>query len=274
MIYGIVYSRKDPAGTGVAAKIKEYLKPREYSLCRDSVECYCGDNYVLACFEEDVIFFDFLDERLPSVDKYIVLSRHSSSAGVKSYTVHHTGNPGNEALYGGRPRSLAVASPKTTYTLLVKLYDYARIFGRDKEYDVSYEATHHGPTEVDKPLTFIEIGSSEEEWNDSVNHEVLARTVIWLLENGELECTPVIGVGGGHYPRKHTALALSKKYCYGHIFAKYSLNALDEELLAKAVERSVPKPEIIVVEKKGTRRQHRLLIEDFASKNNLRVEYV
>ncbi len=275
MYYGIVYSVNDPAGKGVAGKLIEILGFRECSICRDAVTCYCGENYVLAGFKEDVIYFDFLDQRLPGeVTHYIVLSRHSSARKVKSYTVHHTGNPGPEAPYGGKPRSLAVASPCVTYTLLLLLRKYAVEYGRLGEYEVSYEATHHGPTEANKPLTFIEIGSTLEEWVDGINHLVLANAVMELLNKGLVKCKPVLGIGGGHYPRKHTRKAFEDGYCYGHIFAKYALQYLDKEILHQAIKRSEPAPQAIVVEKKGTRREHRVLIEGFASSHGLVVEYI
>lgn len=274
-LYGIVYSVHDPVGVGVASKIIDALDPSPCSTCINSRTCFCGEKFILAGFKEDVIYFDFLDQRLPpSVNKYVVLSRHSSARGVKSYTVHHTGNPGNEAAYGGKPRSLAVASPSVTYTLLLLLKKYAQKHGRLGMYEVSYEATHHGPTEVNKPLTFIEIGSTLSEWTDEVNHLVLAESIIEFLSIGEMKCRPVIGVGGGHYPRKHTKMALDKGYCYGHIFAKYALPYLDTHLLLKAYNRSVPIPEAIVIERKGTRKEHRELIEEFTSTNNLSIEYI
>ncbi len=276
VFYGIVYSIGDPAGRGVAEELLRLTGARECDVCRGHEKCFCGDGFLLAGFREDVIFFDFLDRRLPGeVTHYIVLSRHSSAKKVKSYTVHHTGNPGPQALYGGKPYSLAVASPRVTYTLLRNLYRFAGEQGRLGEYEVSYEATHHGPTEVDKPLSFIEIGSTLEEWVDKTNHLVLAYAVQELLEKGLAEnCNPVVGVGGGHYPRKHTRKALGEGYCYGHIFAKYALPSLTRDILGKAVERSEPRPTGFVVEKKGTRREHRSLIEEFTRENGLGIEYI
>lgn len=273
MKYGIVFSLNDPAGSGIARKLVGLTKAVKCSKCLNTDYCYCGDEFVLAGFKEDVIYFDFLDEVL-SVEQYIVLSRHSSTAGVKSYTVHHTGNPGDQALYGGKPRRLSIASPVVSYSLLRKLYSVSEKYGRLNEYEVSYEATHHGPTELNKPLCFIEIGSSEEEWVQELNHLVIAETVKDVIESQLIECIPVIGIGGGHYPRKHTKIALETNYCYGHIFAKYALEYLDKEILLQAIERSSPRPKGIIVEKKGTKRKHRDLVEDIAKNQGLFIKYV
>jgi len=273
-LIGLVYSVKDPAGKGIAVYIAETL-----GLSRTShpgaVEFFDGGDFILAGFNEDVIFFDFLDERLPAgVSEYIVLSRHSSKAGVKSYTVHHTGNYGGEALYGGRPRELGIASPRTAWRLLRLLKAHRDSYGRS-EYEVSYEATHHGPTNLSKPLVFIEIGSTISEWSDPVNHRVVGDAVMGFLQGWiREECIPAIGIGGGHYPRKHTEIALSEPICYGHIMAKYALASLSREILDMMVERSSVKPVEVVVEKKGTRQEHRAVIEEYASMKGLRLRYI
>jgi len=275
ILIGLIHSINDPAGSGIAKYIKEY-----YGLdkCSEDVKadvCYQDKNFILAGFREDVIYFDFLDDRLPSsIEYYIILSRHSSSERVKSYTVHHTGNFG-EALYGGKPSRLAIANPPVSHKLLLNLREQSIEHRRDAEYEVSYEATHHGPTEVNKPLTFIEIGSSIDEWRDIVNHEVVGLAIIVFMEKPEHECHPVIGIGGGHYPRKHTELAFNSNYCYGHIMPKYALQYLSEKMVYEMINRSKPKPSTIIVEKKGTRVEHRTLLESLRNKQVFsNLEYI
>ncbi|MEM4914937.1 MAG: D-aminoacyl-tRNA deacylase [Thermosphaera sp.] len=274
-MYGLVYSVNDPAGLGIARILKQYLSLEKGSVCRNAEECFIGSNLVLAGFKEDVIYFDFLDERMPNdVSIYIVLSRHSSEAGVKSYTVHHTGNFGYEALYGGRPRELGVSSPKTSWLLLRQLYKNREFFKR-LDYEVSYEATHHGPTSVSKPIVFIEIGSTAQEWNEILNHQVVASSIkSFLLETNAHECEPYIGVGGGHYPRKHTEIALRDKICFGHIIPKYALQYLSLEILDQMIGRSDCELRGVVVEKKGTRAEHRALVEEFGKARGLKLVYV
>lgn len=268
----IVYSKGDPAGTGSASFIVEQLKLNKCDLCKFG-ECYCGENVVVAGFDDDVLYFDFLDDRLPKlVDYYIVLSRHSSVEGVKSYTVHHTGNFG-EAKYGGKPRSLAVANPPVTHKLLALL---KRIVDEEgvEGYDVCYEATHHGPTENSKPVTFLEIGSRYEEWIKPKNHYVVGTVVLELIENPVHVCTPVIGIGGTHYSHKHTEAALTKNLCYGHIMPKYALNHLDEFSFNLMINRSSIKPVKVIVEKKSTRREHREFVAQQSLQHGVSVDYI
>jgi len=274
-MYALVYSVNDPAGKGIADWLRTYYR---LDKCRELIngaeECYEHKTFILTGFKEDTINFDFLDHRIGFVDGYIVLSRHSSAKRVKSYTVHHTGNYGPEALYGGKPESLAPAFSTASHRLLVALKRYCDEKSRCEEYEVSYEATHHGPTEVSKPLCFVEIGSSIDEWRQLQNHEVVGLAVVDLVEKGPLKTRVVIGIGGGHYPRKHTKLALQQKYTYGHIMAKYALPYLSSKTLTMMINKTNPRPEAIIVEKKGTRREHRDIIEEFAGTASIEINYV
>jgi D-aminoacyl-tRNA deacylase len=274
---GVVYSMIDPAGVGIARYLIESLGRDSLSPCRYGLQCLQGERFIIAGFREDVIYFDFLDEVMPrEVDFYVVLSRHKSEAGVKSYTTHATGNFTDETVAGGRPKELGIAHPKAMWFLLRALYRVARTKPDRSLYEISYEATHHGPTNLTKPLVFIEIGSSEEEWRDPLNHEVVGEAVLELLKTSTLDinCQPVIGIGGGHYPRKHTELALSEDVCYGHIASKHSIKYLNEAMLKQMVDKTHGGVIGIVVEKKGVRRELRDLIEEFAKSWRLWIRYV
>lgn len=263
---GLVYSVNDPAGRGVADYLVKELGLRETRACNGSTRCFAGEFVLLAGFNEDVIYLDFLDRVLPGeLHFYVVLSRHSSEAGIKSYTVHTPGNFSKQTLHGGRPRELGIAFPSVKWLLLRALDKLAADFAKKGEYEVSYEATHHGPTNLSKPIVFIEIGSTINEWTDPTNHAVLGEAVGYLLQTYPRipECTPVIGIGGGHYARKHTEISIAENVCYGHIASKHSLDHLDIELLQAMVLRTKERVKGVIVEKKSTRREHRLLIEEF-----------
>lgn len=274
---GVVYCVNDPAGRGIAEYLVRELNLHESSICKNATSCFEGEKAVLAGFTEEVVYFDYLDERLPSTtDFYLVLSRHSSESRIKSYTVHTTGNFSDTALLGGRPRELGIAYPSVKWFLLRVLNKLAVDFKRIEEYEVSYEATHHGPTNLSKPIVFIEIGSGVDEWRDPVNHALLGEAVKMLLDvyPTPLNCKPVIGIGGGHYPRRHTELALKHDVCYGHIASKHVLGYLDAEILRKMVQRTREQVLGIVVEKKGTKSTHRTLLEGFSRVEGLTLEYI
>ncbi|BES81575.1 D-aminoacyl-tRNA deacylase [Pyrodictium abyssi] len=269
----IAYSLADPAGSGAAKALAELAAWEKCSLPR-AVSCVYEPRLraYLASFREDTIYFDFLDEAAPGdTSAYIVLSRHSG--GKPTLTVHYTGNPGPEAPYGGRPRELSHTWPRLMAALLREYRRVAEEAGLLEEFGLSLEATHHGPTSLARPVVFIEIGSSENEWKRGDAHQALAQTVYNVLSRGWLDepCSTVaIGVGDTHYPAKHTRAVLEKGVCYTHIFSKHVLDSLDEELLAQAVEKSRDPVDAVLFSKVPSRVKN--LVRGFAEKRGLRVE--
>ena len=259
---GLVYSTQDPAGVGIANYISELFNCEEVKVPRSVTAVYIKDlNAILASFNEDVIYFDFLDDVL-NVDFYIVLSRHSAESGIKSLTVHHTGNPYNRASFGGNPYELSIANPPLTKLLLVKLSELRSRYGLT-EFQVVYEATHHGPSSLKKPLTFIEIGSSVNEWRLPAAHRVVGDAVIdaigEYLSTG-VKCVGCVGFGGQHYSSTFTERALSTDECYGHIIPRYAINMLKSDkpekmkyVFKQAILRNSVKIERVVVLKKLSR---------------------
>lgn len=240
----VAYSTNDVAGAGAADKLIGLLRCRDVAL--ESVPRAClgllaGREVYVAGFYEDVLYFDFL-ERTIDADYYIVISRHSAASGIRSLTVHHTGNPTPKAEYGGRPLELSVANPPLALAILRALRDVAR--ERSLEgISVTYEVTHHGPTSLSKPLTFAEIGSTQSEWSDSTLQEVLARAVYTALQSEERSCVASVGVGGGHYAQQFTERAFNYGECYGHIISRHVIKELREspDFLRFIVEQAVRK---------------------------------
>lgn len=182
-------------------------------------------------------------------DLIVVLSRHSSAKGVPAFTVHPVGNWSGEAKIGGRPRTLGVAAPLAMLGALQALVHENR-----SPLTVTYEATHHGPL-VSTPLMYAELGGSEELWGNEELLGTLARAVLSSLgkevEHGQV----ALGIGGLHYEGKFSRLALDGKYAFSHMMSKYYVGELG--MLAQAIERSRPQPEIAVIEWKSLRSEER-----------------
>jgi len=257
----VVYSVIDEAGKGIAKELLNLVKYSEAEVPK-ALKAYVVKDLdtIIACFREDVIYFDFLDEVFSKYDVnyYIVLSRHSAKSGIKSLTVHHTGNLTSSAQAGGRPYELSVSNPPVTKELLLGLVKAREEFGLG-DFEVTYEVTHHGPTGIKKPLTFIEIGSSIREWVLSNAHKALAHVVLNVITKERTNyCKAVVGVGGPHYAGTFTKRALTSDECYGHIIPRYSLRELKNnvgrlrEIIIKAVTlSSVTTKEFIVLKKVG-----------------------
>ena len=274
---GVVFSVLDPAGSGAAREFLRLLDSKPMSIPR-AIEAYYIPQLdaVLAGFKEDVLYFEFLDEVL-DVDFYVVLSRHKSEAGVKSLTTHHPGNPVREAKAGGKPLELPPSNPPLTKALLLSLVKAREELGLE-EFDVTYEVTHHGPTSLSKPITFVEIGSSLKEWSLREARLALAVAVLEALTRTLPGYEPVVGIGGNHYAGRFTQRALSSSEAYGHMVAKYALRNLQlpglvERIVELAVTRSSTPTAKLVVEKK-VRRVWRDAVKRVAERLGVAVEFI
>jgi len=177
---------------------------------------------------------DHLDRDLESsyderVDLVVYLSKHRSESGRPSLTVHPIGNPG-AAEFGGQPGTLVPSAAPWMTAALRGLRQTAR----GLPYEVTFEATHHGPY-LTSPTFFIEQGSTEREWEDREASRAIARVLIDLRP---LDAPVAVGIGGGHYMPRHTDLALRKKIAFGHLLATYALEEGAPSVLEQAVERT------------------------------------
>ncbi|MDD1705473.1 MAG: D-tyrosyl-tRNA(Tyr) deacylase, partial [Methanoregulaceae archaeon] len=173
-------------------------------------------------------FQDHTDREL-GADLIIFLSRHSSEKPLPVLTVHVTGNLGPADL-GGIAGSLAVASPPWMRAVLCNLNRNA-----PEGYRATYEVTHHGPTELSTPSFFVEIGSTEEEWTDVRAGRAVALSV---LEAKPADTINVLGIGGTHYARRETEIALRSRAAFGHIVHSRFASSLSPALLAALVRKS------------------------------------
>ena len=272
----LAFSVRDPAGSGAAEALVS-MAGGERVECPGAVVCYeLAGGVRLGGYDEDTPFMEFLGSTPdPGAGAVVVLSRHSSESGARALTVHHTGNP-TARVFGGEPGRLALSYPALSRALLGAYRDEAEARGLLGSYDLKLEATHHGPTGVPKPVVFIEIGSTPEEWRDQKAREAMAAAVLRVIERGVGECPAAAGFGGGHYPVKFTRIHLEGDYCMGHILAKYAFReGVSEDVIIQAMERTHPAPaEVALVEKKSLRSQERRWLEEVLSKAGYRVEYV
>lgn len=183
---------------------------------------------------EPLIFQDSLDKRLAAIgypaSVMIFASKHRSKDMRAILTVHSTGNV-SEARFGGIPKMLSYAAPQAVRSLLRSL----KMLTENEEYEVTLECTHHGPSDLEIPSVFIEIGSSETQWIDDVAGRIVAESLLLLKDSD----SPVaVGFGGTHYAPRQTALILSTDVTFGHIFPTHALDELDEAIVRQAFVRS------------------------------------
>lgn len=163
------------------------------------------------------------------IELVVYLSKHRSESGRPSLTVHPIGNPG-PAEFGGQPGTLVPSAPAWMTAALRGL----RREARGQRYEVTFEATHHGPY-LTVPTFFIEQGSTEREWDDAAAARTIGRV---LLDIAPIEDPVAIGLGGGHYVPRHTDLALTKRIAFGHLLPSYALQASALDRINQAAERT------------------------------------
>ena len=189
------------------------------------------DNDVLVTIDRMHVHAENIDDTAEKfgvkVDEMVVLSRHSSSSGKPTLTVHPIGNYRSNDM-GGRAETLVHPTPHLMSGTLRKIAE----LNRDPVYSVSFEVTHHGPY-VDVPTMYIEIGSDENHWGD-VN---AASTLVDSLISAKEEDYPVvIGVGGGHYAPRFTDLILSMKADMGHMVPNYQIQESSDDDVSRMIK--------------------------------------
>jgi len=162
------------------------------------------------------------------LDFLVFVSRHAGETG-RLLTAHFTGNFG-PAKYGGQPGSFARAAPGAQKTVIAALDHHA-----PEGYDVGIECTHHGPTAPSIPSLFVELGSSETEWNDPEGARAVADAVLDLdgvsADHQPVDDEPprhVVGFGGGHYTPRCTRLVVDSEWAVGHIGSEWQLEAMGD----------------------------------------------
>jgi len=171
---------------------------------------------------------DFEKRNNTKINNIIFLSRHKAASGKPSLTVHPIGNWG-KAEYGGEEGKITPTSPKIMTSLLREIKK-----NQLEGFDVCFEATHHGPL-LNTPTIFLEIGSTENEWENELPAQSLIKS---LLEVKYIDGKNVVGVGGGHYTPRFTEAALTHKVNFGHMVANYGVPFVNTKVLRNAMEAS------------------------------------
>jgi len=272
--YLLVYSKVDPAGLNIKNQILNLNGT--FKQLRDELWYSEELNALLGGFPEDILYINYLD-KLFNVETYIFLSRHSSEKAVKSLTAHHTGNVTFSVSHGARARELSYTNPRLLKTIMLSLKRYAEELNISNEYEVTLEVTHHGPTELKRPIIFVEIGSRIDDWENPKAGECIGRAVLEALSSKSMlssEWVTALGFGGGHYARKHTKLELESNICYSHIFSKYMIGHVDEEIVQQAVKKTLEGCGLAILEKKSIKASDRRRLVEILQRLQLEVKYI
>ena len=208
----------------------------------------------LYLINEDLIFSENIDKKI-NADIFIFASKHRSKENTPSFAVHPIGN-WDKADFGGEERKLCSSSAVLLKNLFIELNENGKNLG----FELTMEATHHGPY-LEKPAVFVEIGSTEKEWSNKENGQIIARTIINALTNKNKNYEITIGIGGPHYCSNFNKVILRTDIAFSHICPKYHLSKLNEELIKQSIQKTVEKVNFIVLDWKGLGTEKQRIVE-------------
>ena len=243
----LVESLKDPASRTMAdTLVRDHgFQSTGVNLLGEPV--YQNGPLLLARFDQEIVRPPPLDEYF-NPRAYIFLSKHSAESGIPALTAHTTGNFSPDSNHGGRGRELSRVDPSL-------LKNYAIALGRRlnsvPNYQVTIEATHHGPTSLMKPVLFVEIGASEKNWNDSEAASVVADALLESLEERRTWEKAAFGFGGTHYPDKFNRFLRESDTALSFIAPKYALEHVDEAMLGQMLQKTTIPVRYAAVDWKG-----------------------
>ncbi|MCA9819344.1 MAG: D-aminoacyl-tRNA deacylase [Nitrosarchaeum sp.] len=221
----LVAYRDDPAGYNMAKFLSE-------KMTKDG-PIFHGSNYDLTVIPTPAISADWLEDNY-SYDGFVFLSKHAAESGVLALTCHSTGNFA-EAKFGGNPRQVAIPHPNLQKKYMQTLWQNRDNFS---DFEITIEATHHGPTALKKPTIFIEIGTTEKQWTDVSLCNSVANIVHNVMTSNTKSYPMAICFGGTHYPHKFTDELIRGKYSLGTVIPKHALEYLDNELFEHILQQN------------------------------------
>ena len=229
MKFAIVSSKQDKAGMNITSFLPDLI-PIHYVDCK-------------------IVHAENIDKKdeIEDADFIIFTSKHVGKK-PKMLSLHAPGN-WKQADYGGKEGKIC----KTSAFVLKYLFQEINKNAQEQKlegYEVTMEVTHHGPL-IEKPCCFIELGSSEAQWNEKEPAKVLAKTILSLQDYKEnKEWIPCIAIGGPHYCPNFNKIQLNSKYAISHIIPEYSL-PLTESMLKEAEQKTTEQIKQVILDWKG-----------------------
>ncbi|KAG6469696.1 hypothetical protein ZIOFF_070626 [Zingiber officinale] len=241
MVTLVVATTADPASVGPASAFLAMPGWNPGPSIAAGMDSFSNGSVRLLKHESSIIAEDDLDRRWEeatgeTVDEVIFLSRHTAVSNRPALTVHPIGVPhiceGEHLPQGGRPGWAGLPNPRIGPWLRL-MKKIAEANGLIPEFEITLEATHHGPL-VSTPTMFLEIGSTEEYWGRQDAAQAIA-LVLWeglglqggasignwgRNNNGD---KVLLGIGGGHYVPRHMDIVWKYGVWVGHLLSTYSL---------------------------------------------------
>jgi D-aminoacyl-tRNA deacylase len=237
MRFAIAYSKLDKAGVNIVEQLKKISFLPQIPIIELKKETIYSDDLSENKFPE-----------LRNVDFLVFASRHASKEERKTFSLHAPGNWRN-ADFGGKSGKICNTSAFILKYLFQQLNKNAQEQNLEG-YEVTLEATHHGPL-IEIPCCFIELGSSELQWKDEKAAQVVAKAILSLQDYKiQPSWIPCIGIGGPHYCSNFNKIQLNNQYAISHIIPEYAL-PLTETMLKQAEQKTTEQIKQVILDWKG-----------------------
>ncbi len=268
----VIVSKKDIAGMNIKQALLDLFEFKKANETFEGNPVYEFNNVRLYTAEKESIFCENIDKEI-NADIFIFATKHQSKSGIKTFSCH---SPGNwcAAEAGGTDREICMAPAALLKEAFIELNSSSKEFAEQNNYDIVMECTHHGPR-LEKPVIFVEIGSTEKEWRDKEAANVIAKTIVNLTAKTIGIYAAAFGIGGQHTCSNFKKIQLETNIAVAHVCPKYALQDLDEEMLKQAINKTQPKSEIIILDWKGLgseKERIKKLIEEIAVGSGIEVK--
>jgi len=236
MRFAIIYGKDDPAGNNIIQQLKSISFAPQIPIIKTK-------KHPIYLEQSDI---NKLPE-LKNIDFIIFASTHKSEKNELSLSIHAPGNF-RGADFGGKPGKISNTSAFILKYLFQQLNKNSKQI--KEQYNITLECTHHGPS-IDLPCAFIEIGSTEKQYQDKEAGTIIARTILSLQDYKPNEnWIPTIGIGGPHYCPNFNKIQLNSKYAISHIIPQYSL-PLTQSMLEQTEQKTKEQIKEIIIDWKG-----------------------
>ncbi|MBD3254844.1 MAG: hypothetical protein GF383_07110 [Candidatus Lokiarchaeota archaeon] len=212
----------------------------------------------LGLTNERLIFLNDLklDKSDINPDFLIFASRHRSKTAKPAFLTHTTGIWSGDTKFGGRSQEVSYSNALMIKAAFLSLLEQKSI-RNVKGYSVDLEVSHHGPTNLEKPIIFMELGSAPEQWDDTeagiIVADAMTETIVKyeeLKENRDQKLA--IGFGGTHYAPQFQKILKETNIAVSHICPKYYIQNLDKSFIEQIIQKNENKIDYFIIDWKGT----------------------
>ena len=253
----LITSSRDEASTTIARALIKNHGFQSTKVIFNDEPVFQLDRVLLASIDTEIIDPPNLDEYF-NPQAYVFLSRHRSESKIPALTVHTTGNFTDTPFLGARPREVGRVDPDLQKNYLIALNNRKEEIG---EFEITIEATHHGPTSLQKPVLFVELGSSEERWHDDRAGGVIGDALMEALTRGRSWDKVAIALGGTHYPSKFNDLLLNTDVAITTTASRHSLDGVDDAMFGQIIQKTSRFPRFVAMDWKGLGKNKERLLQ-------------